>query len=185
MDTYEAKKLLADSLRCLTRSMDQIRLRELEKVMGDDEPMQDHLAQCTNYTPYEHSSVKDCCDYLLRLYKGFKEASDHEILMERKFGLAELEVGHVCDLIMGYIGHGFPDELVACAREVPGVAKELLPTGRSVFRSKDAYKKSLGLFFDRILPITKKHGYDITKDKSYSLPVGYLASWFERQYWEK
>lgn len=41
MDTYEAKKLLADSLRCLARSMDQIRLRELEKVMGDDEPMQE------------------------------------------------------------------------------------------------------------------------------------------------
>ena len=34
MDTYEAKKILADSLRCLARSMDQIRLRELEKVSG-------------------------------------------------------------------------------------------------------------------------------------------------------
>ena len=44
MNTYEAKKLLLQSLRCLAMSMEQIRQRETEKVMGDDEPMQDHLA---------------------------------------------------------------------------------------------------------------------------------------------
>ena len=47
MNTYEAKVLLRQSLICLAMSMEQIRLRETEKCMGYDEPMQDHLAQCT------------------------------------------------------------------------------------------------------------------------------------------
>ena len=35
MNTYEAKELLANSLKCLAMSMEQIRQRETEKVMGD------------------------------------------------------------------------------------------------------------------------------------------------------
>ena len=64
MNTYEAKVLLANSLRCLVMSMEQIRLREIEKVVGREEPMQDHLAQCTCgvSTPYEGSSVENCCE---------------------------------------------------------------------------------------------------------------------------
>ena len=43
MNTYEAKELLANSLRCLAMSMEQIRLREIEKVVGREEPMQDGM----------------------------------------------------------------------------------------------------------------------------------------------
>ena len=53
MDTFEAKNLLEESVRCVARMMEQIRLRECEKVMGLDEPMQDHLAQCSQtFAPY-------------------------------------------------------------------------------------------------------------------------------------
>lgn len=73
MDTYEAKVLMEDSVRCLARMMEQIRLREIGKVVGDDEPMQDHLAQCVSpVPPYEGMSFEDCMEYLKDLHDDVK-----------------------------------------------------------------------------------------------------------------
>lgn len=186
MDTYEAKELLADSLRCLARSMEQIRLREIEKVVGEDEVMQDHLAECTwAHVPYDGMSVDDCCDYLKRLYKGFDEASKHEIKMERKFNMAEYDVAHICDMVNTFIGHGFPDELVACAREIEKLAKHTLP-------AKDLYVKSdtmcghvVNSFLKRAEEIIEKHHYKNWKKGDYSLSLGYLGAWMKRLYWNQ
>jgi hypothetical protein len=186
MDTYEAKILLYDSLCCLARMMEQIRIRECEKAMGNDEPMQDHLALCVaGSIPYDGMSVKGLCNYLQRLYNGFKEASDHEILADRKFELSDYEIPHVCDMIMGFIGHGFHDDLVACAREVYAIARELVDPYERRMKSEKDFKKVMMEFFNRVIPITKKYGYDISGEKGYSVPIGYLQSWLKHMYWSK
>ena len=186
MNTYEAKVLLRQSLVCLAMSMEQIRIRETEKCMGYDEPMQDHLAQCTTTkTPYEMSSVEDCCEYLNSLYKGFEEASNHEILMEKKFEMADFDVAHICDMVMGYIGHGFPDNLVDCAREINDVADELLPPYSKYIQNDKGCKKLLSLFLKKTDEIIKKHHLQTWNDGEYSLPLGYLHDWMRRRYWEK
>ena len=184
MDTYEAKELMEDSLRCLARMMEQIRLREIEKVVGYDEPMQDHLAQCVSpVPPYEDMDFDKCLEYIKDLHQGFKEASDHEIKLERLFAPANFEVGHICDMVMGFIGHGFSDDLVACAQEIYQVAKEVLPRGRNYVKSEKGCKRMLEAFVPKAKDIIEKHGYKTWADGDYSLPLGYLETWMKRQYW--
>lgn len=67
MDCYELKELLAESVRNLARTMDQVRLRELEKCVGKDEPMQDHLSICveTAFRPYAEPP-RQCTAFLQR-----------------------------------------------------------------------------------------------------------------------
>ena len=185
MDTYEAKNLLAESLMCLARSMEQIRLRETEKCVGFDEPMQDHLAQCThNRHPHEYSTVKECLEYLELLYKGFKTASDHEILLEKRFKLAELETGQICDMIMGFIGHGFPDDLVACAKEVKELSEKFLSHKDYRMKSDESCRIVVGGFLKAASEVIEKHGYKTWEYGTYSLPLAYLGSWMVRKYWE-
>lgn len=185
MDTYEAKELMEDSVRCLARMMEQIRLREIEKVMGNDEPMQDHLAQCTMaVTPWEGMDFEKCLEYLKNLHNGFKEAAEHEIKKERLFCLANWEVGDICDMVMGFIGHGFSDDLVACAQEIYQVGQEVLPRGRNYVKSEKGCQRMLEAFVPKAKDIIEKHGYMTWGEDTYSLPLGYLESWMKRKYWE-
>lgn len=185
MNTYEAKVLLANSLRCLVMSMEQIRLREIEKVVGREEPMQDHLAECTaGLHPHEEMDVENCLEYLKKLYIGFKDASDHEILLENKFSIAELELGNICDMIIGFINHDYPDNLVACAREINQLAQKLLPAKGHHVKSHDHCMMVVMKFQKEAMTIIEKYGYKTWQDGMYSLPLGYLQSWMEREYWE-
>lgn len=184
MDTYEAKVLMEDSVRCLARMMEQIRLREIGKVVGDDEPMQDHLAQCVSpVPPYEGMSFEDCMEYLKDLHDGFKEASDHEIKMGRTFSPAEIELGHICDMVMGFIGHGFPDELIACAHEIKNLVPARLPAKDLYVKSDTMCKHVVAHLQKEAETIIKKHGYKTWADGDYSLPLVYLSTWFRKQYW--
>lgn len=116
MNTYEAKELLANSLRCLAMSMEQIRLREIEKVVGREEPMQDHLAECT--------------------------AGLHP------------------------------------------QAQKLLPAKGHHVKSHDHCMMVVMKFQKEAMTIIEKYGYKTWQDGMYSLPLGYLQSWMEREYWE-
>ena len=186
MDTYEAKVLLEDSVRCLARMMDQIRLRETEKAMGCDEPMQDHLAECTwAQTPYEGTDFEDCLKYLKNLYKGFKTASDHEIKMGRTFNPGDIELGHICDMVWGFIGHSFPEKLVMCAREIDQVAKKLLKAKGHYIKSDNMCNQVVTDFLKDACDIIEKHGFKDWEDGEYSIQMGYLEAWMKRQYWEK
>ena len=189
MDTYEAKELLADSLRCLCRSMEQIRLREIGKVVGYDEPMQDHLAECTHaIVPYEDSSVEVCLEYLKLLYKGFTDAYEHEhisniVAMKNK---DSFYVTHICDMVRSFIGHGFPDNLVACAREINDLLMKLYnPYDKTRIKSEKDYKKLMEKFIPKTVEIIKKYNEQMWNDGEYSLTMGYLEAWMYRLYWEK
>ena len=184
MDTYEAKELLADSLRCLCRSMEQIRLREIEKVVGYDEPMQDHLAECTwAIVPYEDTSVEECLEYLKLLYKGFEQASNHTNTIEKSFNLARFDVAHICDMVFGMIGHGFPKELVKCATEIHHLFEKKMHALGHYTKSEKGCEKLIGDFIPEAIEIMDKYGYKDWKDGEYSISVGYLISWTKRQYY--
>ena len=186
MDTFEAKNLLADSLRCLARNMEQIRLREIDKVRDDDEPMQDFLAECCcTLRPHEGSSAEDCIKYLDRLYKGFQEASEHTILMNRKYESAELDKAHLCDIIFGGIGHGFPKKLMRCASKVNDLANELIAERKNCRKSNKMRDRVVGSFVTRAEKMIDKYGYKDWEDGHYSLSLGYLASWMQRKYWNE
>lgn len=182
MDTYEAKELLANSIRCLAMSMEQIRLRETEKCVDLDEPMQDHLAQCTHSrVPYECTSVEDCCKYLLDLYKGFKEAADHTILKEEIGSERVWEVCDIADMVMGMIGHGFSDNLMNCAEEIYQLAEKLVPSYQKSVKSEEECKRVLKEFVTETEQIIINHHLQTWNDGTYSLPLGYLHDWMKRR----
>jgi hypothetical protein len=186
MDTYEAKIILEDSVRCVARMMEQIRLRETEKVMGWDEPMQDHLSECTwAMEPHDGSSLEDCMEFLKRLHKGFTVAYEHEALAcdVASKNHNDYDLIHIADMVRGWIGHGFPDYLVECAKEVNAVAKELLPPGAKYVKSEKGCEKIVNAFLDKAEEIIKKHNLQTWDDGCYGLPLGYLHSWMKRKYW--
>lgn len=187
MDCYEAKELLADGLRCLTRMMAQIKEREVEKCIGYDEPMQDHLAECTHsgIHPYEGTSVEDCCKYLQLLYKGFDEACEHEILRNKMYNLADYVEADIADMVMGCITHRFPADLCVCASEIRDVADKLVPEYGKHETSKTDYTKKVNKFMSECERIIEKYKLSTWKKGDYSLPLGYLENWFYRRYWGK
>lgn len=185
MDTFEAKNLLEESVRCVARTMEQIRLREIEKIEGYDEPMQDHLAECTwAEVPHDETSFEDCLKYLERLHEGLIKAYEHErqscITADKNNG--DYDMVHICDMVMGMIGHGFPDYLVECAKEINTVVKKNFPSGNYIQSDKGCSK-----LLEKIIPqaadIIKKHHLQTWRDGDYSLPLGYLQSWIARRYW--
>ena len=188
MDTYEAKELLANSLRCLAISMEQIRLREIGKVVGREEPMQDHLAECTwGVRPYESMDVDECLKYLRRLYKGLSQAADHErktdyIVMTTK---CDVSIIQIADMVFGMIGHDFPEDLLACAKEINEVYKKLLPSGKKYNPTKYGCEKVVEKFLNQAEAIIKKYHLNTWKDGRFSLPMGYLQSWMENKYWKR
>ena len=185
MDCYEAKELLADGLRCLARSMAQIKAREVEKCVGVDEPMQDHLAECTHsIRPYEESSVEDCCKYLQLLYKGFDEACEHEILRDKMYNFADYVEADIADMVMGCITHRFPADLCVCASEIRDVADKLVPEYGKHETSETDYDKKITKFLTECEKIIEHYNLRTWEKGTYSLPLGYLANWFSRRYWK-
>ena len=187
MDTLEAKVLMEDSVCCLARMMEQIRLREIEKAADlHDEPLQDHLAECTSaIAPFEGMDFNNCLEYLKNLHEGFKVASDHEDKVERLVVLDDYDATHICDMVMGFIGHGFPQDLMSCASEIKRMARDLLRSKKSHTRSDKGCQKLLEEFVPKAEEIITKHGYKLWNDGQYSLPLGYLQSWMELRYWNK
>lgn len=184
MDTFEAKELLVDSLRCLCRSMEQIRLREIEKVEGYDEPMQDHLSECTwSLVPYEDSDVEDCLKFIKRLYDGLEEASAHIQKMEMTFSVGNIEVGFICDMVNGCIGHGFPEKLVKCATEIHILFAQKMRDLGVYVKTELGCNKLIADFIPKAIEIMDKYGYKTWQDEEYSISVGYLMNWTKRQYY--
>ena len=187
MDTHEANQLMEESLRCLARMMEQIKLREIGKVVGWDEPMQDHLAQSAYACiPSEHTSFKDCIEYLVQLHKGFEEATEHEILSSK---VADREgnnydITHIADMVMGGIFHKFPDDLLACAKEIYEEYFRILPPYKKYVKNDKGCRKVLDEFIPKVVEIIKKHDLQTWKDGEYSLPIGYLETWMARNYWQ-
>ena len=188
MDTFEAKNLLEESVRCVARAMEQIRLREIEKIEGYDEPMQDHLAECTwAEVPHDETSFEDCLKYLERLHEGFRIAAEHEdlaceIAKKNKY---DFDLTHIADMVMGMVGHGYPDNLVNCAKEINGVALKLLPPGEKYVKCGKGCEKILIAFMREADEIIKKFHLQTWGDDDFSLPLAYLHDWMKRKYWNE
>lgn len=187
MNTYEAKGLLLDSLRCLARSMEQIRIRETEKCMGRNEPMQDFLAQCAHTKiPYGGSSVKDCLEYLKSLYDGLEEASKHQIL-ENKIAKQfhyDYDLTNIADMVRGSICHDYPDNLLVCANEIEEWSKQFLPGKDRYMKCEIGCERAVKAFLEKAEKTIKKYKEQTWEEGSYSLPLAYLANWMRRMYWE-
>ena len=181
MEYIEAKELLENSVRCVAISMEQIRRRLLDQVVGRDEPMQDHLAECTwAIQPYEWSSMEDCLKYLEHLYDGLKHAAEHDDVVNRQ----ELYINNVAliaDMLRGFTLSKYPDYLLNCARDVSDNAQTLLRKYASVKTEKNR-RKCITLFLNDVKERAKEYGVNLNVEGNFSLPLAYLHDWMCREF---
>lgn len=184
MYVYDFRTTLENGLRSLVMAMEVCRQQQVSRAISEnDQPKQDHWAECTaSHIVNPGMSVKECCNYLIRLYEGVCIAEGHEDAISEKHLYDDVAV--IADMIMGTTLKAYSDNLIACAREVRDVARELLHAVEYLDRTKSGCLKVLRPFMRNVIEITKRYGYDLTAEKGYSLPLGYLQSWMERRYWE-
>ena len=183
MEYIEAKELLENSVRCVAMAMEQIRHRMIDYVMERNEPMQDHLAECSwAIHPYEGSTMKDCLDYLRHLHDGLTKAAEHDREVNTK-GLYTNDVALIADMLRGFICTKYPDYLLECARDVSAEARLLLLAYGRKKRSEDNRKKMLTEFMTKVKALAEKQGVDLqNRDGQFSLPLAYLQAWMYRKY---
>ena len=63
-----------------------------------------------------------------------------------------------------------------------GADQKLLKANKRHVKSKDHRLLVAAEFLKEADGIIEKHGYKYWKDREYSLPLGYLHSWMEREY---
>lgn len=181
MEYIEAKELLENSVRCVAMSMEQIRIRLIDHVVGRDEPMQDHLASCTwAILPYEWSSMEDCLKYLGHLYEGLKHAAEHDDVVNKQ-GLYVNDVALIADMLRGFTLSKYPDYLLDCARDVSDVAQILLRR-YACEKTEENRKECVTLFLSDVKEIAEDHGVNLNNDGKFSLPLAYLHDWMCREF---
>ena len=178
-----AVKTIEMNIRSLCMMLDVVRKEQLNKVAADDWlPMQDHFAECVPGLPiHESSSVKSCLEYLKTLYKGLKDALEHYKSANEKDLILEPDVIQIVDMLWGYIGHGFPDDYVACARECYEAYKKLPPDPTEEKNDENQLKwaRQVMTAFE---PIIKKHDVNLDFEGEWTLNEGYLMEWLRRKY---
>ncbi len=173
----ELKGVIENSMRSMAMAMDVCRHDQVDKaIMVCDQPMQDHFAECAvGIHPYENSSVEDCCKYMVNLYKAVCWAWDHECAVSKN--KMDPDVAVIADMILTFPGTKYSADLIACAQEVNSLHVRLLKPYMKREATDEECKKVASEFLKGTIEISKKHGYDLTEDKGFSLPLGYLHEW--------
>jgi hypothetical protein len=181
----DAIKTIEMTLRSTCMMLEVVRNEQIDKaVFYDHLPLQDHFAQCVPpMTMYEDSSGEECLEYLGHFYKGLKEAREHEITAYRKGVMQEPNVVYIVDMLRGFIGHGFPDNYVACAKECYRVYERLKPKYRGIKSDKRRLEWQREVMTE-IDKLCKKHKVKFTIDGEWTLSEGYLMDWLGRKYLE-
>ena len=185
MDLLELKSLFENSVRCLAISMQESMKRQLLLLDDSEFAMNDHLAESMP-TPAlnESSDVMDCLDGLEMMRNGLQEVENFEFWSAKNFSLRDWEAPQIATLMMGFVSGYKNENLPKCAIEVRNIARELL--GQASDKPNDIeFAKLLEIFLDRLKETTDKYGISLDWSDTCSLPLNYLAGWFEKKYWEK
>lgn len=181
MEYIEAKGLLENSVRCVAMSMEQIRHRLIDRVMGKDEPMQDHLAECTwAIQPYEFSSVKECLEYLGHLYDGLSYAAKHDDAVNKQ-ELYQNNVALIADMLRGFTLSKYPEYLLNCARDVSDDAGVLLRKYASE-KTEENRMACVTSFLQDVKDMAEDYGVNLHEEGKFSLPLAYLHDWMCREF---
>lgn len=183
MYLVESVKTIEMNLRSTCMMLEVVRNQHLDRAIEYDWlPMQDHLAQCVPCkTMYLDSSVKDCLEYLDKLYTGLKRAEEHESLAYKMDLMTHSEVACIADMLWGDIWNQYPKNYVACAKECYKTYERLQPKYRGVKSDKKRLEWQREVMTE-IDKICKKHKVNFTIDGEWTLSEGYLMEWLCRKY---
>lgn len=150
--------------------------KEIDKVAGEYLPMQDHLAECTwAKHPNLNWGVKECLDYLEKLYGGLSQAFIHGQLAKSKGLGPDFEIAKIADMLWGSIYNEYPDDLVNCAKEVRDKVKEMTPKkAKNTSEACFEWKKKV---LKEIKKICDKYEIDFPIYREWTIQEGYIVEW--------
>lgn len=177
----EALKTMRMGLVSQCMMLEEVRRREVFKVMGEYQPMQDHLAECTwAQTPDLGWDVEKCLKYLASLHEGLQDAFLHGQMASKKGLDKDFDVAIIADMLKGGINHNYPDNLVNCAKEVNELVKKMTPKV-----AKKGNENRLGWqrkVMREIKNICDKYNIDFPIYGRWTIQEGYMMEWLKDIY---
>ncbi len=172
MELIEANELVQNSIRSLAMLVETVRQEQIDKVVGVNEPMQDHLAECyVGCTLYEGTDIGDCCDFLKHVADGLNEAAEHSVLQaEQRLNGTE---GMIVDMLEGMVVNCYEREYGAAAKEILVCLKQMRTTG--CMTEKEFVTQAM----EMVRRVCGKHGVRLS-DEKLSIQELYFISWLKR-----
>ena len=169
MKLENLKTAIEHGVCSLAAALDVCRQEQLKKAMEcGNMPLQDHFAECSVVAGRDAGcSVLDSLNYLERLYAAVSFALEREAAISRK--QIDQRVAMIADMIMGESQNDYSD----------AIADRLLPPGKEHQKSKADCRKTAERFVAEAIACMDHHGFALTGDGGYSLPLAYLQAWME------
>ena len=144
----------------------------------NDLPMQDYFAENCSHRLSTCESEEERCRFVEAVKKAIQEMKAH-LQRGKELGLSLLEQ-RTLDTLWSWVPHDYPENYVACAREVSEAIVRLLPP-EDEERSEEGYIAYYNQVIEEVKRLAEK--YDVDFDTSgYSLSAGYFYEWLSKEY---
>ena len=156
---------------------------EMISVAGDNAERlssveQDYFYGFFGTIAIDQSDITQCNDYMITGIHTLEVAERHK-QQAIQLGM-DRERGSIVDSLCGTLMNDYPEQMVACAKELQQLATSLLPketTTMSIDKKGDWAFATL----DACDPILKKYGIDINT-KEQNISMNYLLDWLYLKY---
>ena len=150
-----------------------------EEAMLNNSAEFDYYYGFINSMPIDLSDIAQCNDFFIASIEILEEAERHRQLAAQR-GL-DRECGSIVDALCGTLMNDYPDEMVACAKELQQQADSLLQPIDA--HTMDNIKKGSWAHstFKACKPVLNKYGIEF-KTYRQSISMNYLLDWLHLKY---
>lgn len=167
-DDFEQKLSYDDSRKVISEAMLWASWHDLA--------MQDFLAE--QYEPRSKKDEESPRQYVKKVLDALKVAANH-LQRGQQLGLSDLEQ-RVVDTLWGWVPHDYPENYVACAREVARAIVGLLPP-EAKSPTEVGYEQYCDSVMHEVKQLAAKHGMELDTS-GYNLTMGYFNEWLSDEY---
>ena len=148
---------------------------EAERVSSVE---QDYFYGFFSAVSIDQSDIAQCNDYVITGIHTLEEAERHK-QQAIQLGI-DRECGSIVDSLCGTLMHDYPEQMVACAKELQQLSTSLLPKDRASMSRKKRHDWRFATL-DACDPILKKYGIDLDT-KEYNISMNYIMDWLDLKY---
>ena len=142
---------------------------------------QDYLYGFFGTVAIDQSDIAQCNDYMITGLHTLEQAEHHKQLAIQR-GI-DRECGSIVDSLCGTLMNGYPEQMVACAKELQQLSTSLLPKDATTISKEEGNHWTLSTL-DACVPILKKYGIDLDT-KEQNICRNYLLDWLDLKYTAK
>ena len=135
-----------------------------------------------NAVPLDLSDIAQCNDFFIVGIETLEEAERHRQLAAQR-GL-DRECASIVDALCGTLMNDYPEEMVACAKELQHLAGSLLQPIDALTMDNIKQGKWAHATLKACEPVFKKYGIEF-KTYKQSISMNYLLDWLHLKYYAK